>query len=268
MGLWGSVNPRAAIFIGCWWLCREIELAKLRAKLVEFRGSGRNLAVSLYLPASKTDQLALGTARTLRCLCPENPTPLDRASCPVHVLVDHVLFLQRRFAERWSSGEADLDLPLFPSFEGKVVEKGAMADSVIEAGRLLGVARSSPDGSERITGHSLRVTGAQGLVMRGWDLWTVQLHGRWGSDVVKRYVRDSPLTAVASGRGPAARQGLDLEAVVAAVVREVQPTERVVPAAVQRAVCPSMAAGQPPIAEVAVQLEVERHAREESEPLI
>ena len=104
--------------------------------------------------------------------------------------------------------------------------------------------------------------------MRGWDLWTVQLHGRWGSDVVKHYVRDSPLTAMASGRSPAARQGLDLEAVVSAILREVQPKERVDPAAVQRAVCLSTAAGQPPLTEVAEQLEVERNAGGEGEPLI
>ena len=131
---------------------------------------------------------------------------------------------------------------------------------------MLRVERVSPDGSERVTGHSLRVTGAQGLVVRGWDLWTVQLHGRWGSDVIKRYVRDSPLAAVASGRGPAARQDLDLEAVVAAVSRIVQPLGRVEPTAVQEAVCPSAVVGQPPLAETAVQLEAERLAAVEPEP--
>ena len=151
---------------------------------------------------------------------------------------------------------------------GKVVEKTAMADTIIEAGRLLGISRSSPDGSERITGHSLRVTGAQGLMARGWDLWTVQLHGRWGSDVVRRYVRDSPLTAVASGVYPAARQGIDLGAAVSAVVREVQSHERVGPAAVQRAVRLCTAADQPPVAEIAEQLEVERRAGAEGEPLV
>ena len=136
--------------------------------------------------------------------------------------------------------------PLFPTAAGKVVSKNAMQDNILEAARLLGVPHAAPDGSERVSGHSLRVTGAQGLVLRGWDLWTVQLHGRWGSDVVKRYVRESPLTAVALGRGPAARQDLDLEAVVSAVVRELQPRVRVEPAAVQSAVCLSTAAGVPP----------------------
>ena len=186
----GPVNPRAPILVGAWWLCREVELANLRAKLVEFAGSGASLTASLLLPASKTDQLASGTARTLRCCCSPSPSPLERAGCPVHVLVDHVLYLQVLFPSRWSNGVADVALPLFPDALGKVVAKANMQDSIIEAGRLLGLARSAPDGSERLTGHSLRVTGAQGLVIRGWDLWTVQLHGRWGSDVIKRYIRD------------------------------------------------------------------------------
>ena len=236
----GLINPRASVMVGAWWLCREIELANARAMLVEFSGTGRGLIASLHLPASKTDQLALGVARSLRCSCGA------RAACPVHTLVDHLLFLQAVFPARWVAGVAEVSLPLFPSASGTVVAKNSMQDNIIEAARLLGVPQAAPDGSERVSGHSLRVTGAQGLVLRGWELWTVQLHGRWGSDVIKRYIRESPLAAVASGRGPAARQDLDLEAVVSAVVRELQPRVSVEPAAVQRAVCLSAAAGQPP----------------------
>ena len=43
---------------------------------------------------------------------------------------------------------------------------------------LLGVAHESPDGSEAITGHKLRVAGAQGLVRMG--LLVAQVHTRWG----------------------------------------------------------------------------------------
>ena len=262
----GPVNPRAALMVGAWWLCREIELSNMRAMLVEFAGSGSSLVATLHLPASKSDQLALGSARSLRCLCPPDPSHHDRALCPVHTLAEHLLFLQARLPQTFLEGEASVDLPLFPSAEGTVVTKAAMQDCIVEAGRLLGIQRSAPDGSERITGHSLRVTGAQGLVMRGWDLWTVQLHGRWGSDVIKRYVRDSPLAAVASGRGPASGHGLDLEAVVEAVVRKLQPSERVRPAAVRSVVCIRPAEGAPPLADIAIQLESERHALVEPEP--
>ena len=262
----GPVNPRAAVLVGSWWLCREIELSNQRAALVEFFGSGSSLRAALHLPASKTDQLAAGSSRSLSCCCPPRPSGRDRASCPVHCLVDHLLYLRVLFPHRWQGEEADASLPLFPTASGKVVSKSAMQDTIVEAGRLLGIARAAPDGSERITGHSLRVTGAQGLVMRGWDLWTVQLHGRWGSDVIKRYARDSSLNAAALGLGPASRQGLDLEAVVAAVLRKVQPSERVRPATVQSAVCLSTVAGAPPLADIAAQLESERHMQVEPEP--
>ena len=67
--------------------------------------------------------------------------------------------------------------------------------TIVSAADQLGVPRTSPDLTERVSGHSLRVTGAQGLTLRGWHLWRVQLHGRWGSETVKRYIREAPLSA-------------------------------------------------------------------------
>ena len=90
------------------------------------------------------------------------------------------------------------------------------------AASSLGVPLAAPDGSERISGHSLRVTGAQGLTNLGWHLWVVQLHGWWGSDVVRRYVRDSPLRSAALGRlSPRSSDEPDLSAIVSAVVARV-----------------------------------------------
>ena len=89
----GPINPRACIIVGSWWLCREVELSNFRAKLVEHSGSGSTHRASLHLPASKTDQLALGIARTLCCLCCSSPSTL-RAQRPVHALIDQLLFLR------------------------------------------------------------------------------------------------------------------------------------------------------------------------------
>ena len=61
------------------------------------------------------------------------------------------------------------------------------------------------------TGHSLRVTGAQGLTVRGWHLWTIQLLGRWGSEAIKTYVREAPLEAMLR---PAAAASLDLDQLI------------------------------------------------------
>ena len=212
----GPMNTRAAMMVGAWWLCREVELSTARARLVVFErlGSGK-LKATLHLPASKTDLRAEGVSRSLLCSCSPSSSP---SSCVVHVLLQHVGVLRREFLDRWTAEGPEFDLPLFPTMEGEVVTKHAMAECVREAGRQLGVPVASPDGSERITGHSLRVTGAQGLTLLGWHLWTVQLHGRWGSDVVKRYIRDAPLAAAATTSSPSPARELDVEAPVAVIV--------------------------------------------------
>ena len=69
-----------------------------------------------------------------------------------------------------------------------------MVNTIIHAARSLG-ASDHPDGSERITGHSLRSTGAQGLVRLGWRHDAVRLQGRWQSKTVDKYTRDAALMA-------------------------------------------------------------------------
>ena len=89
------------------------------------------------------------------------------------------------------------------------------------AARLLQVTEP-PDGSERVSGHSLRPTGAQGLTRLGLSLWQVQLMGRWGSEAVKTYVRAAAADGVALSAASAARathSGLGLDELVA-LVRE------------------------------------------------
>ena len=97
--------------------------------MVEFFGGGSSLRAALHLPASKTDQHAAGLSRSLSCCCPVRPSGKDRASCPVHCLVDHLLYLQHLFPARWREGVAAEDLPLFPTAPGTVVSKTVMQDT-------------------------------------------------------------------------------------------------------------------------------------------
>ena len=108
--------------------------------------------------------------------------------------------------------------PFFPKADGGVVCKAAMATTIAHAASFLHVPLSAPDGSERVSGHSLRVSGAQGLARLGWGLWAIQLQGRWHSDVVKHYVRDAHLASV--GSAAHLRDGPALEQVVGAVLRK------------------------------------------------
>ena len=118
----GPINPRAVILCGSWWLCREIELATARARLVELNLVAKPPTVVWHLPTSKTDPEAIGMARCLKCICEEG----SRASCPVHCMWDHLAFVRARFSSLWSPDGPSWDLPLFPTCTGAVVSKQAM----------------------------------------------------------------------------------------------------------------------------------------------
>ena len=99
-----------------------------------------------------------------------------------------------------------------------MVSKRAMTQTIEAAAVQLEVPLTAPDESERVSGHSLRVSGAQGLARLGWDLWAIQLHGRWQSDVVKHYVRDAHLSTGVGGAG--LEDPLTLELVVRRVIQK------------------------------------------------
>ena len=81
-----------------------------------------------------------------------------------------------------------------------------MTETIVDAARRLKIPTTSADGSGRVSGHSLRATGAQGLARAGLDVWAIQLLGRWGSSAVLEYVREVPLELSAPWAARAARQ--------------------------------------------------------------
>ena len=165
------------MIVGSWWLTREIELSTLRACLVSITAEP-SLVATVHLPASKSDPAALGVARSHGCTCgDELPTPLY----PVHAAWDQQLLVRRRFPLRATAVAVDHSLPLFPTAEGATVSKDAMTATIVRAAELLGIALCSCDGGERVSGHTLRPTGAIGLTRLGMDSWVVELLGRWGA---------------------------------------------------------------------------------------
>ena len=217
----GPVNPRAAMIVGCWWLTREVELANAQMSHVEVTvaasGPKRGTPIAKwFLPASKTDTAALGVARSHRCTCtPGSPSP----SCPSHVMLAHLHHLKRAFPEHWVDDRPRAGFPLFPTASGDPVSKTAMVATIQHAAGLQGIPLRAPDWSEQVSGHSLRVTGAQGLAQLGWHLWAVQLIGRWGSEVVRQYLRDAPLLSPAPQHA-----AQDLDSIVASVVAKLSST--------------------------------------------
>ena len=181
--------------VGAWWLLREAEAANLRAALVTVTPA-RVATATLCLPASKTDAAARGVFRSHACLCTGTPRP----ACPVHAAWDQRLILQHRFGGSYVQGQPPRDLPMFPDTAGKATTKKAFTETIRWAASFLRVPLTSRDGTQRVSGHSLRPTGAQGLARLGLDVWAIQLLGRWGSGAVMEYVRDSaasPEAAVA-----------------------------------------------------------------------
>ena len=218
----GPASPRNMMVAGAWFLTREIELSTARAQAVTIDTSCRPPRVHWHLPVSKADPKALGTSRVHGCSCPASG---PSASCPTHALWDQLLFLAKLHPASFETLDGgapkcvDPNLPLFPTSSGEMASKTAVTDTIVAAARFLHLPAMAADGSERISGHSLRATGAQGLSRLGLDLWAIQLLGRWGSDAVKGYVREAHIHRAAEWAASASRRR-ELEVLVAEVVAQ------------------------------------------------
>jgi hypothetical protein len=105
-------------------------------------------------------------------------------------MVKHLDLLRTRF------GHLELDMPLFPTARGGVPSKAKVVESLEYVMKLMGLRLVGDAGNRLYGGHSCRVAGARYLASIGVDLLTIQLLGRWGSEVVLRYVADVPLGAL------------------------------------------------------------------------
>ena len=178
----GPCFPLRAVIVGIWWLLREIELANLTIECVRCEGQ----AAHIRLPSSKTDSEGAGATRTLGCICASGSARI----CPYHVV-------QRQ--HQWASEQAAAlhkhakGFPLFPTSSGHAAAKSDVIKAINGVAAQLQLPLTSVTGTPIYTGHTLRVSGAVHLAMSGIDVWRIQLHGRWGSSAVLRYVQLSPL---------------------------------------------------------------------------
>ena len=190
----GPMGPRNCLVISAWWLLREVEVANVRAIHVTIR-PGIVPCAEMHLPASKADQEAKGTSRTHACACSAGQI---RPDCPVHALWDQILLLKKLYPQQHQAGTPDAVLPLFPTLEGTAIDKSNFTQTVVVAARHLGLPETAAGGMERLSGHSMRATGAQGLARLGMDIFSIQLLGRWGSSTVLAYVRDAAVGQTAA----------------------------------------------------------------------
>ncbi len=189
-----------AVLVGCWWLMREIELAALQKGDITFaaaRGCGTS---TINLAVSKADPSAKGVHRTLGCAC---PSPL----CPVAAA--------RRLVQ---SGVALANSDyLVRNLAGLPATKVEVVREIRSLGGVCG-------GASGLTGHSLRVTGAQRLALAGVTEGRISMFGRWASKAMLLYVREALLGVAGGGLAEQVEQATLTPTEVAKRVRLTSPT--------------------------------------------
>ena len=185
---WDSLPAAVdAVLVAAYFCMREIEMAAASSSHLSFQ----NGQLHMLLPAHKSSSQGELTTRALHCSCAVR----RQALCPWHAGSRH---LQR--LEILQGALEKAELPLFPDDGGASLSKVDMIECIRRTLRRAGVQTTRPDESgpqiERFTGHVLRVSGTQFLYLLGLRFDMVQLHGRWSSLAVQRYLQAAPLLLV------------------------------------------------------------------------
>ena len=179
----GPRFPRALILTGCWWCCREIELANIAIADIKMLPNGE---VALHLPATKSDICALGATRSHKCACGIRSGKeglMAQGLCPACAL--HSVH-----CKMVKEGAHDGD-PMFPTMEGDYPSKQSVVATIVHAARLLNLPLTNTAGSNRWGGHALRRGGVQYLAKAGVEVWRIQALCRHSSDSIKHYLDDA-----------------------------------------------------------------------------
>ena len=186
------------VLIGSLFLMREIEVANCRIGHVTFDYLTRS--VSILLPVSKTDIYALGKTRTWACIC-EGPFKIGAfplLPCAFCLLKNHLEWLHSTLKGDWGKKSRNLDdwdeRPLFPTWGNKGIPVKDMVAKCIEfLGVTVGLCTVDSEGKKVFGGHTMRVSGARFLASIGIEITLIMLFARWISQVVLRYVEETPL---------------------------------------------------------------------------
>jgi hypothetical protein len=186
----GPIGARNWCVFASFHLLREIELSLVLVEHVVLDTS--NLTETVSLPVSKTDPVAHGCTRTWGCVCKGSLSE----PCPYHAVCAQLELLSAKFGV--GKGELPEGLPLFPNSAGRIVSKEAVVASVEAIASLLGEPLKTATGENRFGGHVFRIIGARRLAAMGIQVAVIMLLARWSSNVVLRYIKDSPLKALTS----------------------------------------------------------------------
>ena len=168
-------------------------LREIGQSLMLFTSVGVDLVkevVTLQLPASKTDWVALSCERSWGCVC--SPGAVTADACPFHAAVAQQSLLRERFGDRVE----EPGFPFMPSQSGAVMNKEGVAKAVARAATAAGVKTTTEDGEETITGHYARISGSRMLARGSVPVESIMRMARWDSHVVLHYLKDSVLVNV------------------------------------------------------------------------
>ena len=162
-------QAEACLIVGSWWMLREIELANVVQKDLEFKPGGGCGVATLRVSASKRDWRAKGVKRHHGCACPSRWCPVLSAKA------------------LWEAAKGDSEAPLVLTVGGQAASKQAVCEEI----RGWAAHRGATAGN--FTGHSLRTTGAQRLARAGVSEAKIRMFGRWASHAMLGYVREALL---------------------------------------------------------------------------
>ena len=185
----GPQHPVVMAILSSQFLLREVEASTARTDAWTFDHEA--LELKWNLPASKSDHMALGVARSWPCLC-----DLPDFACPYHVAVEHMAWLrsQPNFVDGNSA-------PLFPTMDWQHPGKRAVVDTFELLGGMMGQPLFSSEGMRMFGGHTPRVTGARTFAELGVEVNKLKILARHSGDTILRYVADTPLRALRSDLG-------------------------------------------------------------------
>ena len=180
----GCYGPWHMTVLSSLFLLREVEVAQ--SSFDHWLFNDKSMEITWTLPASKTDTQALGTERTLGCLC-----GVPHLGCPYHVAVEHLKAMQQMFGV-----DRTADLPLFPGVDGAPVAKAAIVETFELLGARCGQPTASAAGLRLFGGHTARVTGAQAYATAGVEVNKIRILARHSGESILRYVAETPLKSV------------------------------------------------------------------------
>jgi len=182
----GPVNPTAMCVLGSYFLTREKQISLAVVGNFRVLDGPTGPEVEWRLPVSKTDPRAVAVTRTWKCLCKSART----LPCPSHTASQHLELLRSRFSV---NGVLPETLPVFPTRDGLTTDKCKVAQTIeVLAGRY-GAPLLDDLGRKAFGGHSFRISGSRMLASMGLELYKIALLARWASNIIMRYVAETPL---------------------------------------------------------------------------